>query len=73
LRRTGLGLGAGEELFEVGAGLFTLLLFGAAFGVEPCDLTRGGRRSTVREEQEREESEAHAYRGGSRRETVRRG
>jgi hypothetical protein len=73
LRRTGLGFGAGEELFEVGAGLFALLLFGATFGVNPCDLPRGGRCGTVREEEEREESEAHAYRGGRRRETATRG
>lgn len=73
LLRAGLGFGAGEELFEVGAGLLALLLFGASFSVEPCDLTRGGRCSAVREEEEREESEAHAYRGGRRRESVPRG
>jgi hypothetical protein len=73
LRRAGLGLGTGEELFEVGTGLFALILFRAPFSIEPGDLSRGGRRGTVREEDEREESEAHAYRGGRRRETATRG
>jgi hypothetical protein len=73
LRCTGLGFGASEELFQVGPRLFALLLFRATFVVDPCDLSRGGRCCAVREEDEREESEAHAYQGGRRRGTAKGG